>query len=346
MVTARVRMIACALCRAAPAALLAGSFCLGMAAAIRATEPATFFRIGTGGKAGTYFTIGQALADVLREEFAVAGCPAPPCPESAPLPVAQLSSGSVANLRDLEAGRLEAALVQADVARWAYAGAGPFEGQPPKRRLRAVASLYPESLHIVTLRRSGIRRIAELRGRRISVDEWGSGTLPLARRVLAAHGLREGDFEAHYIKPGLAVEQLAAGKLDAFLIVGGYPLESVVRLADIAEVHLLPVEAERLEPGGDEPSLIAPARIPAGTYEGVAETNTVAVAAQLLVRADLAADLVHRLTARLWRDDTRARLAAAHPQGAEIRPEEALRDLSVPLHPGAERYYREAALLE
>lgn len=345
MVNVQVSQIASVLRRAAPAALLAAALCVGAVAVLRATEPAAFFRIGTGGPAGTTFPIGEALAEALRPAFAAEACADPPCPSGSLLPVAQLSNGSLANLRDLAAGRLEAALVRADVAHWAARGGGPLAGQAAMPGLRAVASLYPETLHVVTLRRGGFRSIADLRGRRLSLDARGSGTPPLARRVLAAYGLRDGDFEAHYIKPGLAIEQLAAGKLDAFFAVGGTPLRSLERLAEIAEVQILPVDAERLGLDGDDWSFTVPATLAAGTYEGVAETPTLATAALLLVRADLPSALVGRMTARLWHAETRARLAEVHPQGGRLRPELAVRGLPVPLHPGAAGYYRELGLL-
>jgi TRAP transporter TAXI family solute receptor len=345
MVNVQVSQIASVLRRAAPAALLAAALCVGAAAVLRATEPAAFFRIGTGGPAGTTFPIGEAIAEALRPAFAADACADPPCPSEALLPVAQLSNGSLANLRDLAAGRLEAALVRADVTHWAARGGGPLAGQAAMTELRAVANLYPETLHVVTLRRGGFRSIADLRGRRLSLDAHGSGTPPLARRVLAAYGIGGRDFEAHYIRPGLAIEQLAAGKLDAFFAVGGAPLRSVQRLAEIAELQILPVDAERLGLDGDDWSFAVPAVLAAGTYEGVAETPTLATAALLLVRAELPSAVAGRMTARLWHAETRARLAEVHPQGGRLRAELAVRGLPVPLHPGAAGYYRELGLL-
>jgi TRAP transporter TAXI family solute receptor len=138
---------------------------------------------------------------------------------------------------------------------------------------------------------------------------------------------------------------VAAGKLDAFFAVGGAPLRSLERLAEIAEVQILPVDAERLGLDGDDWSFTVPATLAAGTYEGVAETPTLATAALLLVRADLPSAVVRRMTARLWHAETRARLAEVHPQGGHLRPELAVRGLPVPLHPGAGGYYRELGLL-
>lgn len=346
MIKAEPRRIACELRRAALAALLAAVLCLALPAAPRADDPPRFLRIGTGEAASTEFLVGNALAEVLRAAFAAEACAAPPCPAEPPLPVAQLSSGALANLRDLEAGWLEAALVQADVAHLAFTAGGPFAEGPARVNLRAVASLYPQALHVVVLRRGRIGRLEDLRGRRVALGERGSGTGWAAGRVLAAHGLGRDDLEARDLAPGLAVERLAAGKLDAVFALGGLPVSAIAALADIAEVRLLAVDAADLDPEADGPAFYSAATVPAGVYRGVGETATVAVAAQLLVRADLPDELVYRLTQALWRADSLARLAAAHPQGVRIRPETALADLAVPLHPGAERYYREAGLLE
>ncbi len=141
MLNARFDLFVCALRRGAPVALLAVALWLAATAGLRAAEAGPFFRIGTGSEAGSEFVIGQVLADVLQQTFAAENCGLPDCSAAPKLVAAQLSNGSLANLRDLQAGRLEAALVEAPVARWAYRGQGPFEASGPVRRLRAVATL-------------------------------------------------------------------------------------------------------------------------------------------------------------------------------------------------------------
>jgi len=345
MVNARLDPLVCALRRAAPAALLAAGLCLAAAAGLRAAETGRFLRIGTGSEAGSEFAIGEALAETLQEGFSSESCGLPDCSEAPLLVVAQLSNGALANLRDLRAGRLEAALVAAPAARWGYRGLGPFEAGGAMPRLRAVAALHPVLLHVVTLERSGIRRISDLRGRRVSLDGQGSGTRPLARRVLAAHGLGEADIDARALEPGIALERLAAGKIDAFFALGGVPLEAVLRANELAEIRLLPVSPERLGSDEDLADMARPGAIPAGAYAGLPEVATLAFTAQLLVDEGLAEDLVYAVTARLWAADTQRRLRAAHLLGAGIAVERALQGLEVPLHPGAERYYRERGLL-
>lgn len=347
MVNARFDLLVSALRRGAPVALLAAALCLAAPARPRAAEAGPFLRIGTGGEAGSEFVVGQVLAEALQQAFSAENCGLPDCSAAPRLVAAQLSNGSLANLRDLRDGRLEAALVAAPAARWATRGEGPFEADGPLRRLRAVAALYPAVLQIVTLERSGIRRIGDLRGRRVSLDGQGSATRPLARRVLAAYGLGEEDIDARSLEPGIALERLAAGKLDAFFALGAVPLEAVSRVTEIAEIRLLPVSAARLAQDQVMAETTQSATLPGGAYAGLPEVETLAMSVQLLVGEDLAEDLVYAMTARLWAADTQRRLRAALGAGiaAGIQIDGALDGLEAPLHPGSERFYRERGVL-
>lgn len=346
MVNKRSVLLACARRRGAPVALLAAAFLLAAASGLKAAEAGPFFRIGTGSETGSAFLVGEVLAELLQPAFSPEDCGFPDCPEESRLVAAQLSTGALANLRDLRDGRLEAALVEAPAAAWAARGAGPFAQDGPIPGLRAVAALYPVVLQVVALERSGIRDMGDLAGRRVSLDGQGSGARPLARQVLAAYGLENGAFEARSLAPGIALERLAAGKLDAFVALGAVPLEAVSQATEIAEIRLLPVSAERLAADPEAGAgATRPGSVPAGAYAGLPAVETIAMSVQLLVAEDLDADLVYILTARLWSAEMGRRLRAAHPLGAEVAIDGALAGLEVPLHPGAERYYRERGLL-
>ncbi|MDX1513660.1 MAG: TAXI family TRAP transporter solute-binding subunit [Gammaproteobacteria bacterium] len=300
------------------------------------------FRIGTGGPQGTYFPIGNLIAAALSGAGPDCGAPAR-CGVPNLLAVAQLSNGSVSNVQAISAGVLEAGLVQADVAYWAYSGTGRFEGKPRHPNLRAVATLYHESVHIVVSLESGIRRIAELKGRRVSLDEPGSGTLVDARIVLEAAGLSERDLRPEYIKPQFAAEKLRRDRLDAFFIVAGYPTRSVAELANRGEARLLPIDPEIADEVHRRYAFLVPSKIPNGVYGGIPETPTVSVAAQLLVSADLPDELVFEITRTLWSKRTATLLRQGHAKGREIRLESALDGIAIPLHPGAARFYRQHA---
>ncbi len=345
MVNARFHPLASALRRWAPAALLAAALGLAAPAAAQAPEAGLFLRIGTGGEAGSEFAVGQVLAAALQQTFSAQDCGLPDCTAAPSLVAAQLSAGGIANLRDLRDGRLEAALAAAPAVRWAVRGEGPFAAEGPANGLRAVAALYPAALQVVTLARSGLSRIGDLRGRRVALGGPGSATRPLARRVLAAYRLGEDSFEALDLDPEIALERLAAGRLDAFFALGAVPLDAVERVAAIAEIRLLAVSPARLAGDPAVAETTVAASIPTGAYEGLPEVETLATPVQLLVREDLGADLVYAVTARLWAADTRRQLAAALAPAGALSLEEALDGLEAPIHPGAERFYRERGLL-
>lgn len=322
--------------------------------AVAAEADLRIVRIGTGGTGGTYFPMGsliaQALSDSRRSER---GRSEPPAVEL--LMVAQISNGSVNNVRELRKGNLDAALVQADVAHWAYQGSVVFSGEPRYEHLRAVAHLYPESLHLVVRKGSGIVSVADLRGRRVSLDEPGSGTVLDARIILDHYEMKESDLDAVYLKPYFAAQEMAQNQLDAFFIIAGYPVTAVLELAASTGAHLVPIEGAPIDailqahpyfergviPAGTYDRGI----IPAGTYKGISDTPTLNVGAQLVVDEHLDEDLVYRLTQALWSERTLRILEQGHPKGREIRPERALDGISIPLHPGAKRYYRESGLL-
>lgn len=345
MVTARISPLVRALRRAAPAVVLAAALWPAAAPLVRAAEAGPFMRIGTGGEAGSEFVVGQVLAETLQAAFSAASCGLPDCAAAPALVVAQLSAGSMANIEDLRDGRVELALVAAPVARWAQRGEGPFAAGGPVAGLRSVATLYPVLLQTVALADENIRRIEDLRGRRVSPGGEGSATRPIAGYVLAAYGLGAEDFRASDLEPGIALERLAAGRLDVFFALGAAPLAAISRLGEIADVRLLPVSAERLAGEKELAGVIRPASLPAGTYAGMAAVDTIAMSIQLLVAEDLSEDLVYAVTSQLWGAGLRERLQAAHPLGTGIALERALDGLEVPLHPGAARYYRERGLL-
>lgn len=304
---------------------------------------AAFFRLGTGGTSGTYYPIGSMIAAQLTDHLGPA-CVAQ-CPDQRMLAVAQTSNGSVSNIKELAARRLEAGLVQADIAHWGYRGEGVFANRSPMRLLRAIGRLYPETLHVVARADAGVRSFADLKGLRVSLDEEGSGTLIAARLVLEAHGLQEVDFDPIYTKPEIAMQRMRNGELEAFFTVAGAPVHSITALASEMPIMLVPVDTRRQEEIAARVPFFAPVRIPAGLYPGTKSTPSLEVGALLLTRADLDHDLIYRVTSVLWNEDTRRVLAEGHPRGGTIRLETALEGLPLPLHLGAERFYRDTGLL-
>ncbi|MEQ1614832.1 MAG: TAXI family TRAP transporter solute-binding subunit [Hyphomicrobiaceae bacterium] len=303
----------------------------GVSAAI-AQAPA-FFRIGTGGTAGTYYPVGGMIANSISN---------PPALVS----TAVATNGSVANVNGIVGGNMESGFSQADVAFWAYSGTGSFEGKPKVEELRTLANLYPESVHIV-VKKGVAKSVADLKGKRVSLDEPGSGTLINARAILAAYGITEKDIKPEYVKPNQAADKLKDGSIDAFFITGGFPLAAMSELAtSTGGVDILPITGAEADKLMKSAPFFAVDEIPAGTYKDIGAVKTLAVGAQWVTSSKQPNDLVYSIVKALWSEKTRAVLDAGHAKGKLITPANALKGLAVPLHPGAEKFYKEAGLIK
>ena len=301
---------------------------------VSAAQAQQFFRIGTGGTAGTYYPIGGMIANAVSQPGKI-------------IVTAQASNGSLANVNGIAGGAMESGFSQSDVATWAQTGKGLFEGKPSIAELRLIANLYPETIHVVVKKGSGIKSIAELKGKRVALDEPGSGTLVNARLVLAAFGLKESDIKPEYIKPNQASDKMKDGALDAFFFVGGAPAGAIAELASSgAGIELLPItgaQADTLRRGNP---FFANDSVPAATYKDVAAVNTLSVGAQWVTSAKADTETVYQITKSLYSDATQKALAAGHAKGKLITVKNAVLGAGIPFHPGAERFYKEAGVLK
>jgi TRAP transporter TAXI family solute receptor len=311
-------------------------------------EDARFVRIGTGSVTGTYYPIGTLIAGALSSPPGARACgEAADCGVPNLILVVEASKGSVANVEAIREGRFETGFAQSDVAYGAYSGTGVFAGQSPAPELRALASLYLESVHLVVTRDSGIERVADLRGRRVSLDAEGSGTLVDARLILAAYGLAPEDLQAVYAPLGRSIDLMSAGELDALFLVAGYPAGAVSELAAAIGARLVPIIGPEVGELLKQHRFLTVDDIPGDTYPGIESgTPTLGVAALWVVAAAFDETLAYQITEALWQPATLAALAAGHPKGASITPANALRGVAIPVHPGAARYYRERGLAE
>ncbi|MDO5706740.1 MAG: TAXI family TRAP transporter solute-binding subunit [Paracoccus sp. (in: a-proteobacteria)] len=317
-------------------------------AGVAGAQEMNFFRIATGGTAGTYYPIGGLLANAISNPPG-----SRPCDEGGSCGVPGLvasavaSNGSVANVNAIQGGTMESGFVQGDVATWAHDGTGIWDGQPAADKLRVIANLYPESIHLIASAGSGITSVADLKGKRVSLDEPGSGTLVDAQIILAAAGLSEADITPEYLKPDQSADRMRDGAMDAFFFVGGYPAGAIAELASQHDVVVVPIDGELRDKILADSGFFAADTVPAGTYDGQdGDVGTIAVGAQWVTSADQSEDLVYGITAALWNDNTRKLLDAGHAKGKLITSDHALDGVGIPLHPGAERFYREAGLLQ
>jgi uncharacterized protein len=292
-----------------------------------------FFRIGTGGTAGTYYPVGGMIANAVSQPGKI-------------IVTAQASNGSVANVNGIVGGAMESGFSQADVATWAQTGTGIYEGKPNVPSLRLIANLYPESVHIVVRKGSGIKNVADLKGKRVALDEPGSGTLVNARLILAAYGVKEADIKPEYIKPNQAGDKMKDGSLDAFFFTGGAPAGAIAELASSGSgIELIPINGPQAEGLRMASPFFAPDTIAAETYKGVAAVQTLAVGAQWVTSDKVDADTIYQITKALFSDATQKALQAGHAKGKFITKENAVKGAGIPFHPGAEKFYREAGLI-
>ncbi|WP_326539742.1 TAXI family TRAP transporter solute-binding subunit [Pseudorhodoferax sp.] len=305
-----------------------------LALAAGAVQAQQFFRIGTGGTAGTYYPVGGLIANAVSQPGKIVA-------------TAQASNGSLANVTAISGGAMESGFSQSDVATWAQKGTGIFEGKPNVPGLRLIANLYPESVHVVVKKGSGIRSVADLKGKRVALDEPGSGTLVNARTILAAYGIKESDIKPEYIKPNQAGDKMKDGSLDAFFFTGGAPAGAIAELASSGSgIDILPIDGPQAEALKKSSGFFADDLIAAETYKGVGAIKTIAVGAQWVTSDKADANTVYEITKALFSDAGQKQLAAGHAKGKFITKENAVKSAGIPFHPGAEKFYKEAGLIK
>lgn len=292
---------------------------------------AEFITVLTGGTSGIYYPLGVALSKIYGE--AIEGSKAQ----------VQSTKASVENLNLLQQGRGEVAFTLGDALSLAWAGneeAG-FKGKLDK--LRGLSALYPNYIQIVASKDSGIQSIADLKGKRLSVGAPKSGTELNARAVLAAAGMSYEDLgKVEYLPFGESVELIKNRQLDATLQSVGLGAASIRDLATSVPITIVPIPEDVIAKIGD-PAYIA-RTVPAGTYQGQdQEVPTAAVINFLVTHSDVSDETAYQMTKLLHA--SKDQLVAAHAAAKEIDPAKAIEGMPVPLHPGAERYYKEAGLI-
>lgn len=289
-----------------------------------------FVSITTGGTGGTYYPIGGAIAQTLTDNI-----------EGLTVN-SQAGNASVANCNLIGEGETESALVQNNVAYWAVEGIGAFEGAAITN-LRGIASLYPEAIQIVALKESGITSIQDLAGKKVGVGEIGSGVHFDVANILAAHGMTEDDLKADYLSFSEASQKLKDKQIDAAFVTAGYPTSSITDVNLAREVVIVPIEEAMIDKMIETSPFYAKTIIPAGTYTGLdTDVVTATTMAMWVVDEKVDEDLVYTMTKTMW--ENRTDIEAAHEKGKDITLETALDGMGIALHPGAEKYYKEAGI--
>ncbi|MDO5028344.1 MAG: TAXI family TRAP transporter solute-binding subunit [Bacillota bacterium] len=285
--------------------------------------------MATGGTTGTYYSLGGTLAQLMNSNAEGVNI------------TAQSTGASVENCRLLATGEAELALLQNDVLDYAYSGTELFDAKI--ENLRAVASLYPEVIQIVGT--EDIKTLEDLKGKKVSVGAAGSGTEANARQILNAAGITYDDIQKFDLSFSESADAFKDGQIDAFFVTAGVPNASI---QDITAQHKISI----IEVGSDiAADLIAnypfyiEFNIPGGTYPGVDEdVNTVAVLAVLATNAEESEDTIYNITKALY--ENLEDLANSHAKGKEIVLEKSADGISIPFHPGAEKYLKEAGVIK
>ncbi len=323
------------------AAAIAG---LTLAGGLAQAQEMKFWRIGTGGAGGTYFPIGGLIANAISSPPGARACDkGGTCGVPGLIAIAVSTNASVANVNAIHAGQLDAGLAGAQSVTQGYEGTGKFAGNK-KDNIRIIANLYPEDMHLVLPKGVKLDSLKDLNGKSVGVAAAGSGTQVSVRMILKFYGI-----EAKEQELGLSqsTQRLADGQLDAFFYAGGTPFASLIQLGSTKGFELYKFsEVERKEINKIIPYYVE-SNIPAGTYENITtDTPTIAVNGQLITSKDQPDDLIYAITKALWSKKTRGLLDKGHAKGKAIRLETALKGVLIPIHPGAERFYKEVGMIK
>ena len=328
---------------------VAGLAAAGGWAEVARGQEMRFFRIGTGGAGGTYFPVGGLIANVISNPPGSRPCDkGGNCGVPGLVAMAQSTTASVHNCNAVHAGDLEAGMTSSAQLYAAYHGEGKFEGNP-KKKLRFFANLFPEDLHLAMPKGAKLGGLGDLKGKRVGIGEAGSGTQVSVELMLAEFGVNRGNIEEAELNNAQSAQRVADGQLDGYFYAAGTPVAALIQLDSTKGMELYSMTDAEVNIALKALPYYVPSTIPAGTYPGVTyDVNTIAVSGMLAVRDDLPDDLIYEISKALWGKTARKLLDNGHAKAKVIRLENALKGfdtLNVPLHPGAERFYKEQGLL-
>ncbi len=297
------------------------------APAAPAADKKVFVNIATGGTAGVYYPLGGAMAEIFNKN--IPGMNAS----------AQSTGASVANINLIKDGKVEVALVQNDIAYYAANGTEMFKDKKVEA-IQGIASLYNETIQIVTIEGKGIKTVADLKGKRVAVGALGSGTEANARQIMEIFGITYADIKPQYLSFGEAANGLKDGNIDVAFVTAGAPTAAIQDIAAQHKVALVSVPADKAEALIKKYPFYAKQTIKGKTYPTVTEdVQTVAVKAMLVTSSKVDADLVYKMTKAMYTNLDR--IKSAHAQGANVQKATALEGMGIKVHAGADKFFKE-----
>lgn len=286
----------------------------------------------TGGTSGVYFPLGTTLAKIYTEKLGANS-------------TAQTTGASAENSAKVSQKTAELAFVLADTVSDAYSGKGKFAQTGALDNLRAVTALYSNYMQLVTTKKSGITTLEDLKGKRVVVGAAGSGTEISALSILKTVGITYDDIKEEFLSFAEGIDGLKNGTVDAAFISSGIPNAGVMELAMTNEVVLVTIPTSVVEKLAVEYPAFTTEVVPAGTYNGVDQDIETAVVKNILItHADMSDDMVYELTKTLY--DNVQTLKDTHSAAKDIVLEKGPKGMPLPLHPGAEKYFKEQGVLK
>lgn len=302
-----------------------------LAASLLVTAPAAFAQqtlsIATGGTGGVYYPLGGGLAEMISEHIEDYEASA------------EVTGASVENMGLIMRNEADIAFALADTVHQAYMGEDDFEGRQVENT-RALASVYPNAVQLVTLADSDIESLSDLEGQRVSVGAPGSGTELNARAVLESNGLTYDDMNVQRLNFNETADAIRDGDIDAGFWSVGPPTSSIMNLASTRDIRLISLTDEEIENAQEDEPVFAPYELKAETYEGVDEAvQTIGIPNVLVVNADMDEQLAYDVTKMLF--ERIDELIDVHPAAENTTVEFSMESTPVPFHPGSIRYYEE-----
>ncbi|ERS91187.1 TAXI family TRAP transporter solute-binding subunit [Halomonas sp. PBN3] len=302
-----------------------------VAASLIATAPLAVAQqqlsVATGGTGGTYYPLGGGLAEMIGKH--IEGYEA----------VAEVTGASVENMGLVWRGDSDLALALADTVHQAYTGTGDFEGRQLEN-IRALASVYPNAVQIVTLADSGIESLSDLEGKVVSVGAPGSGTELNARALLEANGITYDDIDPRRLNFNETADAIRDGDIDAGFWSVGPPTSSIMNLATTRDIRLIGLSDEEVANAREAVPVFAPYELRAGLYEGMEEgVQSIGIPNVLAVSSEMDEELAYQITKMLF--ERTDELIEVHPAANDTTVEFSVNSTPIAFHPGALRYYEE-----
>lgn len=295
-----------------------------------------FINIATGTMSGTYYSLGISLASLFNEKS-----------ERNISFSAEATNGSGQNIEFLASGECAIALVNNDVAKAAIDGTGTYEGNAIEN-LRGMTSIYANSIHVIVPMKSDVQSVADLAGKTVSVGAAGSGVESITHMIVEAYGMNywdAKDFTAEYLDVSASMDKLKNGQLDAVFMTGLPPMSAVVDAFMSGDMRLVALEDDVISTLTENHPELFETTIAAGTYTGQDEDiKTVANGALLLTSADVDEEVVYELTKLMYENSDY--LVERNNVWAQMTAESYDKGMTVPFHPGAERYFKEAGIIK